>query len=79
VPVPAGSPVANPDEHPLLTARHVDNLTTAVHTLTMAVHQQTQLQQKMLTSMRELTAALGGRVTRDTRDNMAAIVLEDPK
>lgn len=50
--------MANGDDHPFLTARHVDNLTDALRALSGTVKQLEQVAQKQLLATRELSGLL---------------------
>ena len=47
--------MSNGDDHPLLTARHVDNLTEALRTLNRTIVQLGETAQKQLAATKELS------------------------
>ncbi len=72
------APLVNPDDYPLLSARHVDDLTSSTRGLTRAVQELQSTCNKLLLAIRDLTRAIGGNVTRQTQENLPAVVHEDP-
>ena len=68
--------MANGDDHPFLTARHVDDLTSAVKTLTRTIVQLGETAQKQLAATRELNGLLRAAQAPEPADSRKATPAE---
>ena len=79
--MPGEMPAARDEDHPFLTSSDVTQLTAAVRGLAMQLVQASQLHNKLIVAIRDLTVALDGKITRTTQEMLPmvpAVVLEDP-